>query len=135
MRASSKSGATSVVCWGSGNATREFLFVDDCARGIVDATERYDAPEPVNIGAGFEISIRDLAHLIAELAGFTGDVVFDTTKPDGQPRRQLDVSRAREAFGFAATTDFRDGLSRTIAWYKSQRDSSGRDTGSRRLPT
>ena len=110
-----------VVCWGTGNATREFLFVEDCARGIVDATERYDAAEPVNIGAGFEISIRDLAHLVAELVGFEGDIVFDSTKPDGQPRRRLDISRARDAFGFLASTDFREGLTRTIAWYKALR--------------
>jgi GDP-L-fucose synthase len=110
-------GAGTVECWGTGNATREFLYVEDCARGIVDAAERYDAPEPVNLGAGFEISIRDLAHLIAELVGFRGHIVFDPTKPDGQPRRSLDVSRACEAFGFHATTDFREGLARTIAWY------------------
>ena len=115
------SGSNRVVCWGTGTATREFLFVEDCARAIVDATERYDAAEPVNIGAGFEISIRDLAVLIAELVGFRGDLVFDPTKPDGQPRRSLDVSRARSAFGFTASTDFRQGLSRTIAWYKTHR--------------
>jgi GDP-L-fucose synthase len=113
-----ENGARQVVCWGTGTATREFLFVEDCARAIVDATEQYDAAEPVNIGAGFEISIRDLAVLIAELVGFRGDVVFDPTKPDGQPRRSLDVSRARAAFGFSASTDFRQGLTRTIAWYK-----------------
>src|ERR1051325_4625306 len=106
-------GAGEVVCWGTGNATREFLYVEDCAVAIVRATERYDSPEPVNIGAGFEISIRDLAELIAELTGFSGRLVFDRTKPDGQPRRSLDVSRSRE-FGFAATTDFRSGLVRTI---------------------
>lgn len=114
-------GARSVVCWGTGNATREFLFVEDCARGIADATERYDSPEPVNLGAGFEISIRDLAHLIGGLVGFRGEIVFDAARPDGQPRRRLDVSRARAAFGFSATTDFREGLTRTIDWYKDQR--------------
>ena len=114
-------GAREVVCWGTGNATREFLYVEDCARAIVDATERYGAPEPVNIGAGFEISIHDLAELIAELCGFRGALVFDRTQPDGQPRRSLDVSRARAAFGFSATTDFRGGLSRTIEWYKANR--------------
>ena len=114
-------GTRSVVCWGTGNATREFLFVEDCARGIADATERYDAPEPVNLGAGLEISIRDLAHLIGELVGFRGEIVFDGTRPDGQPRRRLDVSRARTAFGFSATTDFREGLTRTINWYRDQR--------------
>jgi GDP-L-fucose synthase len=116
-----ETGAGRVVCWGTGTATREFLFVEDCARAIVDATERYDSVEPVNIGAGFEISIHDLAVLIAELVGFTGDLVFDATKPDGQPRRSLDVSRARSAFGFTASTDFREGLSRTIEWYKANR--------------
>jgi GDP-L-fucose synthase len=115
-----ESGASEVVCWGTGNATREFLFVEDCAEGIVLATERYDQPEPVNLGAGFEISIRDLAELIAELSGFKGRLVFDRTKPDGQPRRSLDVSRGR-AFGFSAATDFRSGLARTIAWYKAER--------------
>jgi len=117
--------APAVECWGSGNATREFLFVEDCARGIVDAAERYDAAEPVNIGAGFEISIRELAQLIAELVGYRGDIVFDPAKPDGQPRRSLDVTRARDAFGFSASTDFREGLRRTIAWYRAQRAAAG----------
>ena len=117
----SDSGARDVVCWGTGNATREFLYVEDCARAIVDATEKYDAPEPVNIGAGFEISIHDLAELVAELCGFRGALVFDRTQPDGQPRRSLDVSRARAAFGFSASTDFRAGLSRTIELYKANR--------------
>jgi len=118
------SGAPAVVCWGTGNATREFLYVEDCGRAIVDAAEQYDSPEPVNIGAGFEISIRDLSHLIAELTGFRGEITFDATKPDGQPRRSLDVTRARDAFGFTATTGFRDGLARTIAWYKTARVSA-----------
>jgi GDP-L-fucose synthase len=112
--------ADEVVCWGTGNATREFLYVEDCADGIVLATERYDHPDPVNLGAGFEISIRDLAELIGELSGFRGRLVFDRTKPDGQPRRSLDVSSAR-TFGFSATTDFRSGLVRTIEWYKAER--------------
>ena len=115
-------GAPEVVCWGTGNATREFLFVKDCAEGIVLATERYDDPEPVNIGAGFEIGIRELAELIAELTGFTGTLVFDRTKPDGQPRRMLDVNRAERRFGFKATTDFRAGLRRTIEWYRAHRE-------------
>jgi GDP-L-fucose synthase len=115
-----EAGATEVVCWGTGNATREFLFVEDCARAIVLATERYDDPEPVNIGAGFEIGIRDLAELIAEQTGFRGRLVFDRSKPDGQPRRMLDVSRAEKRFGFKATTDFRAGLRRTIDWYRAQ---------------
>jgi GDP-L-fucose synthase len=114
-------GASEVVCWGTGNATREFLYVEDCAEGIVLAAERYEEPEPVNLGAGFEISIRDLAELIAELTGFRGRLVFDRTKPDGQPRRSLDVTRARNSFGFAATTDFRTGLKRTVEWYKAER--------------
>ena len=116
-----ETGARELACWGTGNATREFLYVEDCAAAIVDATERYDGPEPVNIGAGFEISIHDLAELIAELVGFRGSLVFDRTKPDGQPRRSLDVSRARAAFGFTASTDFRQGLSRTIEWYQTHR--------------
>jgi GDP-L-fucose synthase len=114
-------GDREVVCWGTGNATREFLFVEDCAQAIVRATEGYDDPEPVNIGAGFEISIRDLAQLIAELTGFRGALTFDPTKPDGQPRRMLDVSRAEQRFGFRATTDFRAGLRQTIQWYRAQR--------------
>jgi GDP-L-fucose synthase len=114
-------GAAEVLCWGTGNATREFLFVEDCASAIADAAERYDSPEPVNIGAGFEISIRDLAELIAELTGFRGRLAFDRAQPDGQPRRSLDVSRARAAFGFSASTDFRTGLSRTIEWYRTTR--------------
>jgi len=113
--------ANEVVCWGTGNATREFLYVEDCADAIVRATEQYDRPEPVNLGAGFEISIRDLAELIASLTGFKGRLTFDRTKPDGQPRRSLDVSRAKNSFGFAATTDFRTGLKRTIEWYKVER--------------
>jgi GDP-L-fucose synthase len=114
-------GAAEVSIWGTGNATREFLYVDDCAEAIVLATEQYDRPEPVNLGAGFEISIHDLAQLIAELTGFTGQIVFDRTKPDGQPRRSLDVTRARDGFGFRATTDFRTGLLRTIEWYRAER--------------
>jgi GDP-L-fucose synthase len=114
-------GAPQVVIWGSGTATREFLFVEDCAEAIVLATERYDGDEPVNIGAGFEISIRDLAELVAELTGFKGRLTFDRTKPDGQPRRMLDVSRAESRFGFKAATDFRDGLRRTIDWYRAHR--------------
>ena len=114
-------GEDEVMCWGTGNATREFLYVEDCAEAIVLATEEYDRPEPVNLGAGFEISIRDLAELIAELTGFRGRLLFDPTKPDGQPRRSLDVTRARESFGFSASTDFRAGLARTIEWYRADR--------------
>jgi GDP-L-fucose synthase len=119
-----ESGAEEVECWGTGTATREFLYVEDCAEAIVLAAERYDRPEPVNIGAGFEISIRDLATLIAELSGFTGRLTFDPTKPDGQPRRSLDVSRARDRFGFVATTNFHEGLRRTIEWFKAHRADS-----------
>ena len=116
-----ETGASEVVCWGTGGATREFLYVEDCAEAIVLATERYELAEPANIGAGFEISIRDLAELIAAGTGFGGRLVFDRTKPDGQPRRSLDVTRARNAFGFSATTDFGEGLTRTIEWYKANR--------------
>ena len=112
-------GSSEVQCWGTGNATREFLYVEDCAEAVVLATEQYDDPEPVNVGAGFEISIRELSELIAKLSGFSGRLVFDPTKPDGQPRRSLDTSRARERFGFKATTDFHEGLRRTIDWYRS----------------
>ena len=118
-----EAGASEAVIWGSGTATREFLFVEDCAEGIVLATERYDAAEPVNIGAGFEIGIRELAELIADLTGFSGTLTFDRTKPDGQPRRMLDVTRA-EQFGFRATTDFRAGLRRTIDWYRAHREAA-----------
>ena len=115
-------GDRNVVCWGTGNATREFLYVEDCADAIARATECYDDAEPVNLGAGFEISIRDLAHLVAELTGFRGTLTFDATKPDGQPRRMLDVTRAQQRFGFHASTDFRTGLQRTIEWYRAHRE-------------
>jgi len=114
-------GDRQVVAWGTGTPTREFLFVEDAAEGIVLATERYNDPEPVNLGSGDEISIRDLTHLIAELVGFTGEIVWDTSKPDGQPRRKLDTSRAEAAFGFRSSTSFHDGLRRTIDWYRQQR--------------
>ena len=107
-----------IEVWGTGSASREFLYVDDAAEGIVLAAERYDGPEPVNLGVGHEITIRDLVELIAELTGFTGEIRWDATKPDGQPRRALDTSRARERFGFVATTSFEDGLRRTIDWYE-----------------
>ena len=110
------SGSPEIVCWGDGSPTREFLFVEDCAEGIVEATARYDGPEPVNLGAGFEISIKELVELIAELTGFKGRIAWDLSKPNGQPRRSLDVTRATRAFGFRARTDFRTGLARTIAW-------------------
>ncbi len=109
-----------VVAWGDGTPTREFLYVEDCAEAIALATERYDGPEPVNIGAGFEISIKDLTHLIAELTGFRGQVVWDTSKPGGQPRRCLDTGRAERAFGWRAQTPLEEGLRRTITWYREQ---------------
>jgi GDP-L-fucose synthase len=116
-----ETGAESVEVWGTGAASREFLYVDDAAEGIALAAERYDRPEPVNLGAGFEITIRDLATLIADLTGFTGEIVWDITKPDGQPRRCLDVSRAEREFGFRAKTGFKDGLRATIEWYRNKR--------------
>ena len=106
-----------VEVWGTGKASREFLYVEDAARAIILATGRYNKPEPINIGAGFEIKIKDLVELIAELTGFKGEIVWDTSKPDGQPRRCLDVSRAKEEFGFQAKVDFREGLEKTIEWY------------------
>ena len=111
-------GASEITCWGDGSATREFLYVEDCADAIVLATERYDGDQPVNIGAGFEITIRDLATLVAERCGFTGTIRWDATKPNGQPRRSLDTTRAADFFGFTARTPFRDGLARTVDWYR-----------------
>lgn len=112
------SHAPSITVWGTGKPTREFLYVEDAARGIVLAAERYDKPDPINIGSSEEISIRDLTELIVELAGFKGDVVWDGTKPDGQPRRKLNVDRAEREFGFRSTTPFREGLKATIRWYE-----------------
>ena len=111
-------GEEEIIVWGTGKATREFLYVEDCAEAIILAAERYDDSEPVNLGAGFEISIKDLVAKIIELTGFMGKVVWDTTKPDGQPRRMLDTSRAEKYFGFRAKTDFDEGLQRAIKWYK-----------------
>ncbi len=108
-----------VVLFGDGTPTREFLYVDDAVEGIVLGARHYDGAEPVNLGSGTEIAIRDLAELIAELTGFSGEIVWDETKPNGQPRRLLDVTRAERLFGFRARTDFREGLERTIAWYRS----------------
>jgi GDP-L-fucose synthase len=112
--------APEVTVWGDGLATREFLYVEDAARGVVLAAERYDGGDPVNLGAGFEISIRELAGLIAELTGYRGRLVFDASKPSGQRRRMADVSRAKREFGFEAEVGFRDGLRRTIDWYLAQ---------------
>jgi GDP-L-fucose synthase len=114
-------GASEIVAWGDGTPTREFIYVEDAAEGITLATERYNSSEPVNIGSSFEISIKDLTETIARLTGFNGTIRWDTTKPNGQPRRKLDTTRAREAFGFEAKTDFEEGLKRTIAWYADER--------------
>jgi GDP-L-fucose synthase len=109
-----------VVLWGDGTPTREFLYVEDCAEGLVLAAERYDGPEPVNLGTGAEISIRELAALVAELTAFEGEIVWDSSMPNGQPRRALDTSRAEQLFGFRARTSLREGLERTVAWYREQ---------------
>ena len=113
-----RNGEPEIIVWGDGRATREFLYVDDAAEGIILATEKYDAPEPVNIGAGFEISIKELAQLILKLTNYQGTIVWDTSKPNGQPRRKLDVSRAYERFGFRASTSFEEGLRSTVQWYE-----------------
>lgn len=117
-----RKAADHIVVWGTGRATREFLYVDDAARGIVLAAEKYDKEDPVNLGAGFEISIKDLAGKIVFLTGFKGKIVWDVSKPDGQPRRRLDVSRAKKEFGFEAKTDLMMGLKKMIQWYKTQLD-------------
>ncbi|MEZ4736430.1 MAG: GDP-L-fucose synthase [Caldilineaceae bacterium] len=114
------SGATQLEAWGDGSPTREFLYVEDAAEGILLAAEHYNSSEPVNLGSSEEISIRDLLQTIARLTGFSGRIVWDTTKPNGQPRRKLDVSRATEHFGFTAETPFEEGLQRTIAWYRQE---------------
>jgi GDP-L-fucose synthase len=113
-----QSGKNDITVWGTGKATREFLYVEDCAEGIVLAVERYDGSEPVNLGAGFEISIRDLLQKIIELTGFKGRISWDTTKPDGQPRRMLDTGRAERYFVFKARTSLEEGLRKTVQWYK-----------------
>jgi GDP-L-fucose synthase len=115
--AAKKAAQDQVVLWGDGTPTREFLYVEDAAQGLLMAAERYDGPEPFNLGSGQEIQIRDLAQLIARLTGFEGQIVWDTSKPNGQPRRALDTSRAERLFGFRATTSFEEGLKRTIKWY------------------
>ncbi|MGD9873502.1 MAG: GDP-L-fucose synthase family protein [Kiritimatiellia bacterium] len=115
-----KAGDSQMVCWGTGSATREFLYVEDCARAIVAASEKYDGSEPVNLGSGMEISIYDLVHLIAKLMDFKGEIIWDRTKPDGQPRRCLDTSRAEKFFGFKASVPFEEGLRKTIDWYVAQ---------------
>ncbi len=111
-------GDSQVIVWGTGKASREFLYVEDAAKGILLAAEKYNKSDPVNLGAGFEITIKDLANLIKELTGYKGKIVWDKTKPDGQPRRMLDTSRAKKEFGFTAKTSFEEGLKKTIEWYK-----------------
>lgn len=115
-----ENGDEEIVVWGTGEPTREFLYVDDAAEAIVLATEKYDKSEPVNLGSGFEISVKKLVEIISNLTGYKGKVTWDNTKPDGQPRRYLDISRAREEFGFVAKTTFEAGLKKTIEWYKKQ---------------
>lgn len=114
-------GDDHIVCWGTGKVSREFIYVDDAAEGILLATERYNGPQPVNIGAGFEITIKDLVEKITKLTGFKGEIRWDSSKPDGQPRRWLDVSRAKQFFGFEAQMSFDEGLKRTIDWFLKNR--------------
>jgi len=116
-----EAGLKEIVVWGDGSPTREFLYVEDAAEGILLAAEKYNGPEPVNLGSGFEISIRDLVELIASLTGYKGSLVWDATKPNGQPRRALDVKRARDYFGFQAKMKFHEGLKNTIEWYRASR--------------
>jgi GDP-L-fucose synthase len=115
-----RTGSDHIVVWGTGKATRGFLYVEDAAEGVVLAAERYNASEPVNLGSAMELSIDDLVHLIAKLSGFRGSIVWDASKPDGQPRRSLDTSRAEKLFGFEATIPFEEGLRRTIEWYREE---------------
>lgn len=122
---------TTVELWGDGSPSREFLYVDDCARAILLATERYDRSEPVNIGAGFEIKIKDLAELVAGAVGYQGEIRWDTTKPGGQPRRMLDTTRARDEFGFEAAVEFADGIANTVEWFRANRDQTEADAGRR----
>jgi len=120
-------GEEEVVCWGTGKPTRGFLYVEDAAEGILLATEKYNKSDPVNLGTDLEISIKDLAELIAKLTGFKGRITWDTSKPDGQPRRRLDTTRAEREFGFRAKMDFEEGMKRTIEWYKENRERFGKD--------
>jgi GDP-L-fucose synthase len=117
-------GERRIVLWGDGTPTREFLYVADCARALVLMAERYDGQEPVNLGVGSEMSIRDLVAKVREATGYTGEVAWDTTRPNGQPRRCLDVSRAAALFGFRAEVPFEEGLARTVAWYRAQADAA-----------
>ena len=118
-----ESGLEEVVLWGDGSPTREFLYVEDAAEGVLLATERYDGPLPVNLGTGEEVSIKDLAEMIAAEVGYSGRFIWDTSKPNGQPRRCLDVTRAKELFGFEAVHRLRDGIAKTVAWFLANRDS------------
>jgi len=118
-----EAGHQEIMLWGDGSPTREFLYVEDAAEGLLLATERYNGDQPVNLGSGQEISIRDLAQMIAAEVGFTGKILWDTTKPNGQPRRCLDVSRAKECFGFEAKFPFHEGLRRTVSWFLAQQQS------------
>ena len=116
-------GDKQITAWGTGSASREFLYVEDCADAVIASLEKYESPEPMNLGSGREISIKDLTNLIAKLCGFQGEIVWDATKPDGQPRRCLDVSRAKNEIGFTATTPFDEGLKRTIQWFENNHPS------------
>lgn len=116
-----RKGEKSLVAWGTGSASREFLYVEDCAEALILTMEKYDSPEPINLGSGHEITIRDLTTLVARLSGFKGTIEWDPSKPDGQPRRCLDVSRAKAALGWTARTGLEEGLKKTIAWYESQK--------------
>ena len=113
-----EAGLEEIEVWGDGSPTREFLYVEDAAEGILLAAEKYNGSEPVNLGSGFEISIKDLVEMIADLTGYKGSLIWDASKPNGQPRRALDVNRARNYFGFQAKMDFREGLKKTVEWYR-----------------
>lgn len=116
-----ENNAEEVTVWGTGSPTREFLYVEDAARAIVEATKKYNKPDPINLGSSFEISIAELAHLIGDLVGYKGKIIFDTSKPDGQPRRKIDTTKAKEEFDFESNITFKEGLKKTIEWYKKNR--------------
>ncbi len=126
MEEAREAGDSSITLWGDGSPTREFLYVDDCVEGLVLAAERYDEPDPVNLGTGEEISVADLAELVAELTGFAGEIHWDTSRPNGQPRRKLDTTRAEERFGFRAAVPLGEGLKRTVSWYRTARSDGKR---------
>ena len=111
-------GEQQITAWGTGSASREFLYVEDCAKGLVASLEKYESPEPMNLGSGREITIKDLTELVARIARFEGKIIWDTTKPDGQPRRCLDVTLAKKEIGFVAGTTLEDGIAKTIEWYE-----------------